>query len=135
VASARAEVAAGGAVAQCMRAQAQCVRVDAWRGGAIHESAGTVSWRAARVRAAPFQAPVKRRDVERSRIPYLDRRNVGRQAQPAVVAVCHDDAANETRAHSPRRLVHVLLLVVLIQEFGAEGARKVVPQIVRRARL
>ena len=65
----------------------------------------------------------------------LVRRDGGWQAQPCVVAVGHDEAADEPCARPPGGRVGVLLASVPACEGDAEGARKALTEVVRRGRL
>ena len=65
----------------------------------------------------------------------LHRRDLRRQDEAAVVAVGHDDAADQTRGDAPGRLEGVDLLVVLIRIENVERLGKAVAEEVGRARL
>ena len=58
-----------------------------------------------------------------------------RQHQAAVVAVRHDDAADEPRRDAPRRAPHVLHRLVARLERDVERLREVLSEVVRRAGL
>ena len=60
----------------------------------------------------------------------LDRGNRGRQHQTVVVAVGHNDRADETGGHAPRGLVDVLELIILIGELDIKRSGKAVAEIV-----
>ena len=66
---------------------------------------------------------------------HLDGRQAGRQHQALVVAVGHDDGADEAGGQAPGGGPGVLQLVVLIQELDVEGLGEVLPQEVRGAGL
>src|SRR2546428_5388087 len=51
---------------------------------------------------------------------HLIRRNRGRENQPSFIAVRHDDAADHTGGHTPRRAVHVLHRLVASLERDVE---------------
>lgn len=61
---------------------------------------------------------------------HLDGSHLRGQAEAAVIAVGHHDAADEARADPPRCLVHELLGVVLVDERRAERLGKVLSQVV-----
>jgi len=65
----------------------------------------------------------------------LDRRQAGRQHQPLVVAVAHDDGADHARADAPTGGPGVLELIVLVQELDIECPGKVLAHEVAGARL
>ena len=65
----------------------------------------------------------------------LDRGDGGRQDQPLVVAVGHDDRADDPGGHPPAGLERVLQLVVPPREGDVEGAGEPVPEIVAGAAL
>ena len=53
-----------------------------------------------------------------------------RQNQTAVIAVCHDDSADQTGGHAPAGLVRICQLVVLAGKLDAERLGKAVPKVV-----
>ena len=65
----------------------------------------------------------------------LNGRYLGRQDEAVVVAVSHDDAADDTGRHAPRGLMGVLELVVLIGEGDAKLLGKAGAEVVARAGL
>ena len=65
----------------------------------------------------------------------LDRRDVRRQHETAVVTVGHDQTADDARGHTPRGLVRIGLLVVLVGIGDVERAGKAVAEVVARAGL
>ena len=65
----------------------------------------------------------------------LHGRYSGRKHQAGVVAVHHDDRADETGGHTPGGLVHIFQLIVLIRELDAEGFGKAISEIVAGAGL
>ena len=66
---------------------------------------------------------------------HLDRRDVRRQDEAAVIAVGHDQAADDPRGHTPRGLVRIGLLVVLVGVGDVERAGEPVAEVVARAGL
>src|SRR5690606_22799883 len=66
---------------------------------------------------------------------YLVRRQLRRHDQPLVVAVPHDQRADEARAEAPRGGLRERLLVVLIVEADVESASEVLAHVVAGARL
>ena len=65
----------------------------------------------------------------------LVRRQAGRQYQPPVVAMGHDDGADGTGAHAPTRLVDMFARPVPRLKIDVEGPGEVLPQVVRSAHL
>ncbi len=65
----------------------------------------------------------------------LIRRDERRQHEPAVVAVDHDDGADEPRRHAPRRAPDVLHRLVARLERDVERLREILAEVVRRAGL
>ena len=65
----------------------------------------------------------------------LDRRDVRRQHETAVVTVGHDQTADDARGHTPRGLVRIGLLVVLVGIGDVERAGKAVAEVVACAGL
>ena len=65
----------------------------------------------------------------------LDRRDPRREDQTVIVAVGHDDAADDPGGHAPARLVRVAQLVFLIRERDVEGLCKAVSEVVAGAGL
>ena len=63
------------------------------------------------------------------------RRLLPRRGAGVRLTMRHDDAADEARAGAPAALARVHQLAGLVQELRAESARKVVAQVVARARL
>ena len=61
---------------------------------------------------------------------HLNGGHLGRQHQAVVVAVGHDDAADEPGGHAPGSLEGVGFLVVLVGELNAKGSGKAVAEIV-----
>lgn len=66
---------------------------------------------------------------------HLDGRDLWGQAEAAVIAMGHHNAADEPRADSPGRLVHKLLGVVLVDKRRAECLGKVLSQVMAGASL
>ena len=66
---------------------------------------------------------------------HLRGRDVRRQDQAGIIAVHHDDGADDTGGQAPGGLVDVLELVILIGELDAEGPGKAVAEIVAGAGL
>ena len=65
----------------------------------------------------------------------LGRSDARRQDQTLVIAVGHDDRADNTGGNAPGGLIHILKRVVLIGVLHAEGAREAVTEVVRGAGL
>ena len=65
----------------------------------------------------------------------LDGRDARRQDEALVVAVGHDDRADQAGGHAPRGLLHVLQGVVLIRVGHVERLGKAVAEVVARAGL
>jgi hypothetical protein len=59
----------------------------------------------------------------------------GREHEPRVVGVGHDEPSDEAGGGAPRRLPHVLDLARLVLKLHVEGAAEVLSQIVARAGL
>ena len=65
----------------------------------------------------------------------LHGRDHGRDDQPALVAVRHDERTDEARRYPPRGGVGVLVRAVFVQKADVERLGEVLPQIMRSARL
>ena len=65
----------------------------------------------------------------------LDRRDVRRQNKAAVVTVGHDETADDARGQTPRGLVRIDLLIVLVGIGDVERAGKAVAEVMARAGL
>ena len=65
----------------------------------------------------------------------LHGRHLGREHQPALVAVRHDDGADEAGGHPPARGIGVFQRAVPVEEFDVERLGEVLPHIMGRARL
>src|SRR6266540_1675002 len=65
----------------------------------------------------------------------LERGEAGRHDQPLVIAVHHDDRADESGGEPPRRRPAVLQLVTLIEILDVEGLGEVLAEVVRCAGL
>ena len=66
---------------------------------------------------------------------YLHRRDARRQHETVVVAMGHNQAADDARGETPRGLVGVLLLVVLVGEGDVELLGEALPEVVACAGL
>ena len=65
----------------------------------------------------------------------LDGRDLGRQHQPLVVGVAHDQAADQARADAPTGLPDVIELAFLGLELHVEGVAEILAEIVAGAGL
>ena len=59
----------------------------------------------------------------------------GGRTRPFVIAVGHDDRADNTGGNAPGGLIQILKRVVLIGILHAEGAREAVTEVMRSAGL
>ena len=66
---------------------------------------------------------------------HLDGRDARRQHEARVVAVGHDQPADQPRRDAPRRRPHVLQRLVAALELDVEGLGEVLAEVVRGARL
>ena len=60
---------------------------------------------------------------------HLNRCNLGRQYQTVIVAVGHNDAADQTGGHAPRGLMGVDLLIVFVCKGNVKGLCKAISKV------
>ena len=65
----------------------------------------------------------------------LHGRDAGREFEPALVAVRHDERADETGGNAPARLIRILEFAVTVEIFDLERGREVFAEIMRSAGL
>ena len=65
----------------------------------------------------------------------LHGRDAGREFEPALVAVRHDERADETGGNAPARLIRILEFAVTVEIFDLERGREVFAEIMRGAGL